>query len=129
MPGTTTSTTTTSTTDTAAITTLLEAYCAAAKRATSDGFKPIFHDNAWLHGYLGPELIAMPVADFYAWHEGNGPATALTMTIASIDIKGTIATARVELDNWTGHRFTDMFTLLKTDGTWQITSKVFHLHG
>jgi hypothetical protein len=36
--------------------------------------------------------------------------------------------ARVELDNWTGHKFTDMFTLLKTDGQWKIISKVFYLH-
>jgi len=35
---------------------------------------------------------------------------------------------RVELDNWTGHKFTDMFTLLKTDGQWKIISKVFYLH-
>jgi hypothetical protein len=35
---------------------------------------------------------------------------------------------RLELDNWTGHRFTDMFTLLKVDGEWKIISKVFHLH-
>jgi hypothetical protein len=30
--------------------------------------------------------------------------------------------------NWTGHKFTDVFTLLKTDGEWKIISKVFYLH-
>ena len=29
---------------------------------------------------------------------------------------------------WTGHRFTDFFTLVKIDGRWQILSKVFYLH-
>ncbi len=29
---------------------------------------------------------------------------------------------------WTGHRFTDLFTLLKIDGQWKIMNKVFHLH-
>ncbi len=35
---------------------------------------------------------------------------------------------RLELDNWTGHRYTDLFTLLKVDGEWKIMNKVFHLH-
>ena len=35
---------------------------------------------------------------------------------------------RLEIEDWTGHRFTDMFTLLKMDGQWKIVSKVFHLH-
>jgi len=39
-----------------------------------------------------------------------------------------VATARLELDDWTGYRFTDLFTLLKIDGQWKIMSKVFHLH-
>jgi hypothetical protein len=34
----------------------------------------------------------------------------------------------IELDNWTGHRFTDLLSLLKTDGEWKIMNKVFHLH-
>lgn len=32
------------------------------------------------------------------------------------------------MDNWTGHRFTDIMTLLKVDGEWKIMNKVFHLH-
>ncbi len=48
--------------------------------------------------------------------------------MASIETCGTIAVARLEIDNWTGHRFTDLFTLLKVDGEWKIMNKVFHLH-
>jgi len=46
----------------------------------------------------------------------------------SVDIGETVATVRLELENWSGHRFTDMFTLLKVDGEWKIINKVFHLH-
>ena len=59
-----------------------------------------------------------------AFHEG----ARLRSNIAAIDIEGSIATVRLELDNWTGHKFTDMFTMLKTDGEWKIISKVFYLH-
>jgi hypothetical protein len=40
----------------------------------------------------------------------------------------TVAMVRLKLDNWTGHRFTDLFTMLKVDGEWKIMKKVFHLH-
>ena len=40
----------------------------------------------------------------------------------------TVATARLELNNWTGHRFTDLLALLKVDGRWKIINKVLHHH-
>ena len=43
-------------------------------------------------------------------------------------IEGSAASVRVELDNWTDHRFTDFFTLVKINGQWRIMSKVFFLH-
>ncbi len=61
----------------------------------------------------------------FEWNDQNGPAAELKARPAGIDIEGTIATARLELDNWTGHKFTDMFTLLKMGGEWKIISKVF----
>ena len=55
-------------------------------------------------------------------------ATEIQPRITSVDVTGTIATVRLETDNWTGYRFTDMFTLLRVDGQWKIMNKVFHLH-
>ncbi|MFL2556174.1 MAG: nuclear transport factor 2 family protein [Gammaproteobacteria bacterium] len=37
----------------------------------------------------------------------NGPAVDIKTEITSMDIMGTIATVRLESDNWTGHKFTD----------------------
>ena len=59
---------------------------------------------------------------------GTGPAKELTARIAKIDLVDTVATVRLELDNWSGARYTDLFTMLKVDGQWKIMSKVFHLH-
>lgn len=94
----------------------------------SDEMKPAFHDGATIYGYIGPDLFGGPIQGLYDWNDSNGPAADLRPEIASIDIEGSIATVRLELDNWTGHKFTDMFTLLKTDGEWKIISKVFYLH-
>ncbi|TDF35197.1 hypothetical protein EYS14_20950 [Alteromonadaceae bacterium M269] len=48
--------------------------------------------------------------------------------MSSINVAASIATVRVDLDNWTGLRCTDMFTLLKVNNDWKIMNKVFHLH-
>ena len=77
---------------------------------------------------IGDDLFAGPIQKLFDWNDKNGPATELETKIASIDIVGTIATVRLESDNWTGHKFTDFFTLLKVEGTWKIMNKVFYLH-
>lgn len=90
--------------------------------------KPAFHKDATIFGYVGADLFAGPIQQLFAWNDENGAATGLRASIVSIDLIDSIATVRLEIDNWTGHRFTDLFTLLKVDGQWKITSKVFHLH-
>jgi hypothetical protein len=106
----------------------IQTYANGGISGKGDEMKPAFHDGATIYGYIGPDLFGGPIQELFDWNEGNGPATELKANIASIDIEGTIATVRLELDNWTGHKFTDMFTLLKTDGEWKIISKVFYLH-
>ena len=103
-------------------------YIEGAKTGSNDVLRPIFHDLATICGYVGPDLFAGPIQMFYDWHEENGPAENVRAGETTIDLEGTAATVRIELLDWTGHRFTDFFTLVKVDGKWQILSKVFYLH-
>jgi hypothetical protein len=114
--------------DEIAIRNTIQTYIDGGISGSGDAMKTAFHEGATIYGYIGPDLFGGPIQILFDWNDGNGPAADLQANIAEIDIAGTIATARVELDNWTGHKFTDMFTLLKTDGEWKITSKVFYLH-
>ena len=111
-----------------AIASTIQKYIDGGISGRGDDMKPAFHEGANIYGYIGPDLFGGPIQGLYDWNDSNGPAAGLNANIANIDIEGTIATARVELDNWSGHKFTDMFTLLKTDGEWKITAKVFYLH-
>ncbi len=111
-----------------AIAKVVQHYIDGAKSGRGDDMKPAFHKDATIFGYFGADLLAGPIQQLFAWNDENGPATGLQARIASIDLIGTVAGVRVELDNWTGHRFTDLFTLLKIDGKWKIMNKVFHLH-
>lgn len=114
--------------DEAAIRKTIQIYIDGGIAGSGDAMKPAFHEGATIYGYIGPDLFGGPIQQLFDWNDSNGPAADLKADITNVDIEGTIATARVELDNWTGHRFTDMFTLLKTDGEWKIISKVFYLH-
>ena len=122
------STAATSLSDYDAIVETIQHYITGGKTGDTDEMKRAFHQNATIFGYLGPDLIAGPIQGLFDWNDQNGAATELEGRVTSIDLVGSAATARVELDNWSGHRFTDFFTLLKIDGKWKIMNKVFYLH-
>lgn len=111
-----------------AIARTVQNYINGGKTGNTADMKLAFHPDATIFGYAGGELFAGPIQRLFDWNDQNGPATELQARIAGIEIIETVATVRLELDNWTGHRFTDLFTLLKVDGEWKIMNKVFHLH-
>ena len=119
---------TTAVNDQDAIAKVVQHYIDGARSGKGDDMKPAFHEDATVFGYVGPDLFAGPIQNLFAWNDDNGPATELRDRIANIDVTGTVATVRLELENWTGFRFTDLFTLLKVDGDWKIMNKVFHVH-
>lgn len=107
---------------------LTENYIKGAISGNSNDMKPAFHKNATWYGYVGDDLIQGAIQGLYDWHDDNGAASDLVYSIVKIDIVGNIANVKVELDNWTGYRFTDLLNLLKIDGQWQVMNKVFYLH-
>jgi hypothetical protein len=109
-----------------AIAKVIQLYVDGARSGRSDDMKPAFHKDATIFGHDGPELFSGPIKKLFDYLDG--PAPELKAQITSIDLVETIATVRLELDNWTGIRFSDLFTLLKIDGEWKIINKVFHQH-
>ncbi len=112
-----------------AITRTVQHYIDGAKSGRSDDMKPAFHADAWIFGYGATGLLASPIQELFNRVDAGQPAPDVKADIVGIDVGDTVATVRLELDEWTGRRFTDMFTLLKVDGDWKIINKVFHLHG
>ena len=68
----------------------------------------------------------------------NGPAPDTGPRFARIEIIESIAVVHLEVQHWSGKwsgklagaqtRVSDAFTLLKCDGEWKITHKLFHWH-
>ena len=111
-----------------AIARTVQQYIDGGKTGRTEEMKKAFHPDATIFGYIGADLIAGPIQRLFDWNDQNGAATELQGRIANIDLVESVATVKLELENWSGHRFTDMFTLLKVDGQWKIMNKVFHLH-
>ncbi len=111
-----------------AVSKVIQHYIDGAISGKGSDMKPAFHEDATIYGFVGSDLFAGPIQGLYDWNDANGPATGLVAKIVSIDITETVASVRVESDNWTGHRFTDFFNLLQIDGQWKVMNKVFHLH-
>ena len=111
-----------------AIAKVVQHYIDGAKSGKGDDMKPAFHEAATIFGYAGADLFAGPIQRLFDWADDSDPATRLQARITSMDVVDSVATVRLELDNWNGSRYTDMFTLLKVDREWKIMNKVFHLH-
>ena len=103
-------------------------YLDGARAGSGATMKAAFHDDAQIFGFASDGLFAAPIQELFDRVDKTGPAPDTQARIASIEIANTVATVRLELDQWAGRRFTDFFTLLKIDGTWTIMNKVFHLH-
>lgn len=114
--------------DHAAITALLGQYIESGRQGRSAIMQPAFTADATIFGIRDGQLAGGPITDFFAIVDQAGPSPAARAAIASIDIVGTAASARVDTNDIAGFCFTDFFNLLKVDGRWLIVSKIYHAH-
>lgn len=111
-----------------AIAQVLSKYIEGNAKASSAAMKPAFHDKATIFGLNGQDVFGPEIQKLYDVIDSLAPSPKAQAAIASIDIEGTAASARVDSDNVAGSRFTDFFNLLKIDGKWTIVSKIYYTH-
>lgn len=118
-----------------AIVETMNRYNEGVRTGSSALMKSSFHDKCTFYGYFDGQLLAGPIQLLFDWVDGNGPAAAMQVRFASIDVLHTIAVVRLELENLTGklageHGSTvsDLFQLINVEGTWVISQKSFHQH-
>ncbi len=110
------------------ISSVIQTYVEGGRKGDASIMKPSFRKNAIIHGHTDGGLLAGPIQLMFDFINESPPAPDLEAKIVNIDLANTVATARVELTDWLGTRYTDQFTLLKENGSWTITSKVFHAY-
>jgi len=117
-----------------AITRTMHCYIAGARAGDGSLMRPAFHDGATISGYCQGVEYGGSVEHVFQWIDGNGPAPHIQVHFARIEVVETIAVVHLEVRNWSGKlaganaHASDVFTLLKRDGEWKITHKLFHWH-
>lgn len=112
----------------AAVQLALQPYIDGPYSGDGEGQRQVWMDHARIVGSLDGQFMALTVDEFIAAVTEQGPAPNVKHRIVDIDIAGNAATARVEFIDWHGLRFTDFFVLIKQDGDWKISGKVFDSH-
>jgi hypothetical protein len=117
-----------------AITRTMHCYIAGARAGDGNLMRPAFHPTATISGYCQGVEYTGPVEHVFQWIDQNGPAPNINPRFARIEIIETIAVVHLEVERWSGKlaganaRASDVFTLLKCNGEWKITHKLFHWH-
>jgi hypothetical protein len=117
-----------------AITRTMHCYIAGARAGDGDLMRPAFHPSATISGYCQGVEYNGSVEHVFQWVTENGPAPNISPRFARIKIIESIAVVHLEVQRWSGKlagaeaRASDVFTLLKWNGEWKITHKLFHWH-
>lgn len=113
-----------------AIVEVLNQYNEGGKQARSCVMKPAFSEQATIFGLDGEnKLTGGPIQILYDTIDNTfRPSPEAQGVIASIDIVGSIASARVDTNDISGFCFTDFFNLIKAEGKWAVVNKIYHTH-
>ena len=106
-----------------AIVDVMNRYSEGVRTGSSSVMKPVFHQGCTFYGYYQGSLLAGPIQMLFDWVDGNGPAADIQTRIASVDIRESIASVRIEIESMMGKlagsspsRLTDLFQLIRIDG-------------
>jgi hypothetical protein len=89
--------------------------------------KQAFHPGATMFFARNDSLIAVPIPEYIARVEesrAKGPPPKRVERLAQVDISGTSAVARLELE-YPNQKLTDYMSLVKYGGEWRIVNKIF----
>lgn len=113
--------------DEAGVRAAIEHYILGHATGDPEHYRKAFHPEAELFFVRDGKLTQWSLDEYIA-RAGTGKPAAdearRRRRIASVDVTGTAATAKVELD-YPEVRFVDYMALLKLDGEWRIVNKTF----
>lgn len=117
-----------------AITRVIDCYIAGGRAGDSEMMRPAFHPQATMAGFCQGVEYSGSIEHLFDWITQNGAAPNIEPRFARIEVFETIAIVHLEVQGWSGAlagqnaRISEVFTLLKRKGQWQITQKIFHWH-
>lgn len=113
--------------DEAAVRATLQHYLNGHATGNPDEFRKAFHPDARMTFVRDGKLVITPISEYIARASGKPAADEAQRKrrITSIEVIGTAAVGRIELD-YPSAFLVDYMTLLKDDGRWVIIAKSFN---
>ncbi len=112
--------------DTVAVKAVVSDYIRGTAESDPERLKSVFHEKAVMSGYLGPDLLLGGPEPFFEAIGQRKIGPDYRAEITEITVVGQTATATIVEDNLYDLSFVSTFHLLKVEGAWTITSKLFH---
>lgn len=110
--------------DYAGIAKAVEYYFEAGRKGDSSYMKQVFLPDANIYFTRDGKVAGGGIQILYDMVEGKPSPTEIIYKITSVEVSGNIATVRLDIADWAGHAFIDMFTMIKDGDDWKIASKV-----
>ena len=108
---------------------VIDAYARGTRSRDVALLKTLFHPEAVMTGWMGPDLLHGGPDPFYAALEANEVGDDYSSETHALIVTDKIASAVTKEQNLLGMSFTNHFHMVQlADGTWRITSKLFRHH-
>ncbi len=105
---------------------VIMAYALATQTRNIALLKEIFHEDAVMTGWLGPDFLHGSPEPFYAALEANEVSDTYASRTVRIEESGRVAIAETHEIDLFGMSFQNDFHMVQVeDGRWQLTSKLF----
>lgn len=113
-----------------AIREVIENYKKGTYEADGELLRSVFHKNAVMNGFLGPQVVladpSVFIEDMTSAPSMKAEGHPYSAEIEQLRIDGNIAVATVSETGFRGEgRLVDHFHLIKLDGQWKVISKLF----
>ena len=112
--------------DAAEVAAVLRLYEDGTRERDEDTLRAVFHEDAVMSGWLGPDFLVGGPEPFYAALRAQEVGPDYTARITAIEVTGATARARTVEDALFGLSFVNDFHLARGPEGWRIVSKLFH---
>lgn len=107
-----------------AIAKTIDLYIDGGRQGSSEIMKQAFLPEAGIFGLVDGQLVGGSVQTLYDQVDSRPPVGAINYKIVRLEAMAGVAMVRVDIDDWAGLKYCDMFTLIKDGSGWKIAGKV-----
>ena len=106
----------------------IDLYIEGGRKGDSRVMRQAFHPDAIIYRRNEGRASGGPIQGLYDLVDSKPAAKAIDYTVTVLNLEKDIAIARIDIPDWSGAHFTDMFALVKDGEDWKIITKLYHIH-